>query len=78
MPVSRNSAAADRPGGSIGLMSFLSRMMGIPDASDPRSATAAGRQRAEFNLGLLPEPDGRVLGEVQRKQMIAAIKAYRE
>lgn len=52
--------------------------MGIPDASDPRSATAAGRQRAEFNLGLLPEPDGRVLGEVQRKQMIAAIKAYRE
>jgi ribosomal protein L7/L12 len=59
-------------------MSFLSRMMGIPDASSPTRADAAGRPRAEFNLGLLPEPDGRVLGEVQRRQMIAAIKAYRE
>ena len=53
-------------------------MMGIPDASAPTRAGVVGRTRAEFNLGLLPEPDGRVLGEVQRKQMIAAIKAYRE
>ena len=59
-------------------MSFLSRMMGIPDEPAPTRHDGAGRQRAEFNLGPLPEPDGRVLGEVQRKQMIAAIKAYRE
>ncbi|NYI40045.1 hypothetical protein [Demequina lutea] len=59
-------------------MSFLSRMMGLPDESAPPRNAAAGRPRAEFNLGLLPEPDGRVLGEVQRKQMIAAIKAYCE
>lgn len=59
-------------------MSLLSRMMGLPDEpASPRDG-ASGRPRAEFNLGLLPEPDGRVLGEVQRKQMIAAIKAYRE
>ncbi len=56
----------------------MSRMLGIPDESAPTRSGAAGRTRAEFNLGLLPEPDGRVLGEVQRKQMIAAIKAYRE
>ena len=64
--------------GSIGFMSFLNRMMGLPDESAPPPYGAVGRPRAEFNLGLLPEPDGRVLGEVQRKQMIAAIKAYRE
>ena len=52
--------------------------MGIPDESAPTRSGAVGRTRAEFNLGLLPEPDGRVLGEVQREQMIAAIKAYRE
>ena len=52
--------------------------MGIPDPSEQPSNGAAGRQRPEFYLGPLPEPDGRVLGEVQRKQMIAAIKAYRE
>ena len=59
-------------------MSFMSRMMGIPYESAPTRHDAAGRPQAKFNLGLLPEPDGRVLGEVQRKQMIAAIKAYRE
>jgi ribosomal protein L7/L12 len=59
-------------------MSFLSRMMGIPDESARTHNDAAGRSRPEFNLGPLPEPDGRVLGEVQRNQMIAAIKAYRE
>ena len=72
------TGSARTPGGSIGLMSFLSRMMGIPDESGPPDRTADGRPRAEFNLGLLPKPDGQVLGEVQRKQMIAAIKAYRE
>ena len=70
--------AAKDPSGSNGLMSFLSRMMGIPDLAEPPENDAAGRPRAEFDLGSLPEPDGRVLGEVQRKQMIAAIKAYRE
>ena len=59
-------------------MSFLSRMMGLPDEQASPRDGVAGRQRAEFSLGLLPHPDGRVLGEVQRKQMIAAIKAYRE
>jgi len=53
-------------------------MMGLPDESFPPRDSAPGRPRAEFNLGPLPEPDGRVLGEVQRKQMIAAIKAYRD
>lgn len=52
--------------------------MGLPEEpASPRDG-APGRPRSEFNLGMLPEPDGRVLGEVQRKQMIAAIKAYRE
>lgn len=53
-------------------------MLGVPDESVLPPGAAPGRSRAEFNLGPLPEPDGRVLGEVQRKQMIAAIKAYRE
>ena len=76
----RVNLAAGRlaPGDSIGFMSFLSRMMGIPDESVPPAGAAAGRPRVEFDLGPLPEPDGRVFGEVQRKQMIAAIKAYRE
>ena len=78
MPVSARPGSAGDPGGSIGLMSFLSRMMGLPDESVPPGHGVAARPQAEFNLGLLPEPDGRVLGEVQRKQMIAAIKAYRE
>jgi len=59
-------------------MSFLSRLTGIPDASAAQSDAAAGRVRAEFNLGSLPAPDARVRGEIQRRQMIAAIKAYRE
>jgi len=52
--------------------------MGIPDASAPHGDAAAGHVRAEFNLGSLPAPDARVRGEIQRREMIAAIKAYRE
>ena len=57
-------------------MSFLNRLRGIPDESAP--PRAAERIQVEFDLGNLPSPGGEVRAAIDRGQLIAAIKAYRE
>ena len=57
-------------------MGFLNRLRGIPD--EPVPPRAKTRFPAEFDLASLPEPDAEVRVALDRGQLIAAVKAYRE